>query len=53
MNSLGLYMISNQVILCVDVLGSIMESRILGQLDCRSVVNPEWSVYPAIPLVSS
>ena len=32
-NSLGLYMISNQVILCVDVLSLIMKSEILGQLD--------------------
>jgi hypothetical protein len=38
-NSLGLYMISNQVILCVDVLSSIMDSRILGQLDCISIVD--------------
>jgi hypothetical protein len=38
-NSFGLYMISNQVIVCVDVLSSIMESGILGQLDCKSIVN--------------
>ena len=37
MDCLGLYMMSNQIILCVDVFGSIMESRILSQLDCRSI----------------
>jgi hypothetical protein len=31
-NSLGLYMISNQMVLCVDVLGSIMEFGILANL---------------------
>jgi hypothetical protein len=31
-NSLGLYMISNQMVLCVDVLGSIMESGFLANL---------------------
>ena len=41
--SLGLYMILNQVILCVDVLCSIMESRILGQLDCKSIFNSKRS----------
>ena len=39
MDCLGLYMMSNQMMLCVDVFGSIMESRILSQLDCRSIVN--------------
>ena len=39
MDCLGLYMMSNQMILCVDVFGSIMESRILSQLDCRSIVD--------------
>ena len=39
MDYLGFYMMSNQMILCVDVFGSIMESRILSQLDCRSIVN--------------
>jgi hypothetical protein len=38
-NSLGLYMISNPVIICADVLSLIMESEILGQLDCKSIVN--------------
>jgi hypothetical protein len=32
-NILGVYMISNHVILCVDVLCSNMESGILGQID--------------------
>ena len=39
MDCLGLYMMSNQMILCVDVFGSTMESMILSQLDCRSIVN--------------
>ena len=39
MDCLGLYMMSNQIILCVDVFGSIMESRIISQLDCISVVS--------------
>ena len=39
MDCLGLYMMSNQMILCVDVFGSIMESRILSQLDYRSIVD--------------
>ena len=39
MDCLGFYMMSNQMILCVDVFGSIMESRILSQLDYRSIVN--------------
>jgi hypothetical protein len=43
-NSLSLYMISNQVILCVDVFTSIMESRILGQLDYISIVNKKRSI---------
>src|SRR5713101_2367955 len=43
MDCLGLYMMSNQMILCVDVFGSIMESRILIQLDCRSIVDQQWS----------
>ena len=30
---------SNQMILCVDVFGSIMESGILNQLDCKSIVD--------------
>ena len=38
MDFLGLYMISNHIILYVDVLGSIMEYGVLGQLYCRSVV---------------
>jgi hypothetical protein len=38
-NSHGLYMISNQVVLCVDVLGSIMEFGILSQLDYISTIN--------------
>jgi hypothetical protein len=43
LNGFSLYMTSNQMVLRVDVLGLIMESRILGQLGCRSVVNQEWS----------
>ena len=43
MDCLGLYMMSNQMILCVDVFGSIMEYRILSQLDCRSIVDQQWS----------
>ena len=39
MDCLGFYMMSNQMILCVDVFGSIMESKILSQLDCRSIVD--------------
>ena len=39
MDCLGLYMMSNQMLLCVDVFGSIMESRILSQLDCKSIVD--------------
>jgi hypothetical protein len=38
-NNISLYMISNQVIICVDVLSSIKESGILGQLDYKSIVN--------------
>jgi hypothetical protein len=38
-NSLGLYMILNQVILCVYVLISIMEYGILGQLDFKIIFN--------------
>jgi hypothetical protein len=38
-NSPGLYMISNQMVFCVNVLGSIMEFEILGQFDCRRIVN--------------
>ena len=37
MDCLGLYMMLNQMILYVDVFSSIMESRILIQLDCRSI----------------
>ena len=37
MDYLGLYMMLNQIILCVDVFGSIMEYRILSQLDYRSM----------------
>ena len=39
LNSLGLYMISNQMVLCIDMFGSIMEPGILGQLYCRSIVH--------------
>ena len=39
MDCLGLYIMSNQMILCVDVFGSIMESGILSQLDCRIIVD--------------
>ena len=39
MDCLGLYMMSNQMILCVDVLISIMESMILGQLNFISIIN--------------
>jgi len=39
MNSLGIYTILNQMILWVDVLGSIMESRILIQLYWKMFVN--------------
>jgi hypothetical protein len=39
LNSLGLYMMSNQMVLFVDVLCLIMESSIIGQLDCKSVVD--------------
>jgi hypothetical protein len=38
-NSLGLYMISNHVKLCVDVISSIMKYGILGQLDCKSIID--------------
>ena len=38
-NSLGLYMISNQMVLCVDMFGLITKPRILGQLDYRSIVD--------------
>ena len=31
--------LATEMILCVDVFGSIMESRILSQLDCRSLVD--------------
>ena len=37
MNGVGLNMMSNQVKFGVDMLGSIMKSRILGQLDCKSI----------------
>ena len=39
MYCLGLYMMLNQMILCVDMFGLIMESRILSQLDCGSIVD--------------
>ena len=39
MDYIGLYMMSNKMILYVDVFGSIMESRILSQLDSRSIVD--------------
>jgi len=39
----GLYMMSNQMVLHVDVLGLIMESRILHHFDCKSVFNQKWS----------
>ena len=39
MDYLGLYMMSNQVVLCVDILASIMEYGVLVQLDCISVVD--------------
>ena len=39
MNSLGLYMILNQMVLCVDVFGSIMKPRILGELEYISIVD--------------
>ena len=32
-------MMSNQMVLCVHVLGSIIESGVLVQLDCISVVD--------------
>ena len=43
MNCLGLYMISNQMVLCVDMFGSIMKPRILVQLDYKSIVNEKKS----------
>lgn len=42
-NSLCIYVISNQMILCVDVHGSIMEFGIFSQLDYKSIVNQKRS----------
>ena len=41
MNGFGLNMMLNQVIFGVDMFGLIMEFWILGQLNCKSVVNKE------------
>jgi hypothetical protein len=43
MNVLNLYMMSNHMILRVDVIFSIMESKILYHFDFISVVNQKWS----------
>jgi hypothetical protein len=41
--SIFLYVMSNQMVLRVDVLGLNMEYRILGQDDCISLVNQKWT----------
>lgn len=43
MDCFGLNMMLNQMIFCIDVLHSIMELWVLGQLYCQGIVNHDWS----------
>ena len=43
MDWLGLNMMSNQMEFCIDLIHSIVELWVLGQLYCRGVVSHEWS----------
>ena len=43
MDCFGLNMMLDQMIFSIDVICTIMELWVLGQLYCRGVVNHEWS----------